>query len=116
MKRVSVVVSAIVVILSLALILPAMAQQDENKGTGQQGIREMINADKDLVAVELKSGSVMIARIIRETKDQVFVENAIDSIEASFPRSKIANIRKPTQKELDKLADRLEEQAEARGK
>jgi hypothetical protein len=111
MKKVNwafVVVAAVISLLAVAS--SAIGQSTEGTDAKKQTIRDMVDADKDLVAVELKSGTVMVVRILKETKDQIFAQNALSNMEASFPRSKIADIRKPTSKELDDLATRLEEQ------
>lgn len=107
-----VIVAAVISVLAVAPSV--IGQSTEDAPAKKQTIRDMVDADKDLMAVELKSGTVMVVRILKETKDQIFAQNAISSIEASFPRSKIAEIRKPTSEELDDLATRLEEQKKAR--
>jgi len=64
-------------------------------------------AGKTMV-VELKSGGVVAGEIIRETKDSVYLESVDRSMEVSFPRDKIATIRKPTEKELKKIMGNME--------
>ncbi len=53
--------------------------------------------------LELKGGGLTEGRIIRETGDNVFLANSDGSMEVSFPRSRIARIRKPTDLELAKI-------------
>ncbi len=53
--------------------------------------------------LELKGGGLTGGRIIRETADSVFLMNSDGSMEVSFPRNRIARIRKPTDAELEKL-------------
>ena len=53
--------------------------------------------------LELKGGGLTGGRIIRETADSVFLVNSDGSMEVSFPRSRIARIRKPTDLELEKI-------------
>lgn len=56
-----------------------------------------------VMMLELKSGNLAAGEIIRETKDSVFLKNSDGSMEVSFPRSVIIKIRKPTDKELEKI-------------
>ncbi|MDP2929318.1 MAG: cache domain-containing protein [Candidatus Omnitrophota bacterium] len=55
------------------------------------------------MVLELKGGDLTAGRIIRETRDSVFLMNSDGSMEVSFPRSRIARIRKPTDMELEKI-------------
>jgi hypothetical protein len=56
-----------------------------------------------VMMLELKSGNLAAGEIIRETKDSVFLKNSDGSMEVSFQRSVIIKIRKPTDKELEKI-------------
>jgi len=115
MKKANWAFVIVVAVISVLAVAPmATGQSTEGADAKERTIRDLVNEDKDLMTVELKSGTVMVVRILRETKDQIFAQNAVSSMEASFPRSKIAEIRKPTSKELDDLATRLEEQKKAR--
>ena len=53
--------------------------------------------------LELKGGGLTAGHITRETPDSIFMTNVDESMEVSFPRGRIAKIRKPTAKELEKL-------------
>ena len=60
--------------------------------------------DEDsLVTLELKNGSKLIVTIVSETPDMLMLDNPLGTMRVSMPRSKIKNIRKPTDKELAKL-------------
>lgn len=60
-----------------------------------------------LMVLELKSGSLAAGEILRETKDSIFLEHPDGSMEVSFPRSIIVKIRKPTEKEMEKIKNGL---------
>lgn len=61
----------------------------------------------DLMTIEFNDGTRVVAMITRETNNEVFLQNVMDTMEVSMPRSKIANIRKPTTKELNDLRKRV---------
>jgi len=56
----------------------------------------------EAVTIVLADGAKVVAYILRETEGQVFLQNLNESMEVSFPRSKIAEIRKPTVGEIRK--------------
>ncbi|MFA5143589.1 MAG: cache domain-containing protein [Candidatus Omnitrophota bacterium] len=56
-----------------------------------------------LMILELKSGTLAAGEVLRETSDSIYLEHPDGSMEVSFPRNKIARIRKPTEKELAKI-------------
>jgi len=56
-----------------------------------------------IMILELKSGDKAAGKIIRQTADSIFVENLDGTMEVSFPLAKVAKIRKPTDKELQKI-------------
>ena len=56
----------------------------------------------EAVTIVLADGEKVVAYILKETEEQVFLQNLNDSMEVSFPRSKIAEIRKPTAGEIRK--------------
>jgi hypothetical protein len=73
-------------------------------------IRDESAADEDtgnilgqFVMLELTDGILTGGRMTRETAGSVFLASSDGSAEVWFPRSKIANIRKPTDSELEKL-------------
>jgi len=66
------------------------------------------------MVLDLKSGDKGSGIILRETKNDIYLASPDGSMEVSFPRSKIANIRKPTDKELAKLKATLGEQDNAK--
>lgn len=56
-----------------------------------------------LMILELKTGALAAGRVVRETADNIFIENMDGSMEVSFPRAKITKIRKPTDFEIQRI-------------
>ncbi|MBU1128023.1 MAG: hypothetical protein KKE01_02970 [Candidatus Omnitrophica bacterium] len=61
--------------------------------------------------IELKDGTKVVAFMIRENKDQLFLRNPNNSIEASLPRANVVAIRKATAREVQKQQKKLEVRA-----
>jgi len=59
------------------------------------------------VALEFKDGSTVVVYMLKEGKDNIYVRNMSDSMEVSLPRSRIANIRPATQKDIQKMEKQL---------
>jgi hypothetical protein len=70
--------------------------------------KPLVNEDGiEAVTVEMKNGDTAVGYVLKETSDQIFVQNLNNSMEVSFPRSRIAKIRKPTPSEIRKTRQRL---------
>jgi len=63
---------------------------------------------KKLMVLELKTGQKIAAEILRESKNSVYLALPAGTMQVSYPRSKVNNIRKPTEGELQKIRDSLE--------
>lgn len=72
-------------------------------GQAAEAPQNITDNDDALVMLELSDGEKVIVTVIKETKDELFVENPIGTMRVSMPRGKVANMRKPTAGEMDKL-------------
>jgi hypothetical protein len=59
--------------------------------------------DDALIMLELVNGDKIIVTIVKETKDTLMIDNPLGTMRVSLARNKIASMRKPTAKEMDKL-------------
>lgn len=65
------------------------------------------NDSKHPVAIETKNGDTFVVYILKETKDDLLVQNLNDTIEGIVLRSEIIGIREPTAEEIKKTKERL---------
>lgn len=65
----------------------------------------------NMMIIELKNGQKVSGKVTKETNDSIFLANPDGSMEVSFPRSKIANIRKPTDEEMVGIKENLAEKS-----
>ncbi len=88
--------------VSMLCAVPGLsaAQEAENQS--------LVNEDGiEASALELKSGESVVVYILKEDKNQLYVQNLTDSMEVVVPRSQITNIRKPTAREIRITKERL---------
>ncbi|NQT23341.1 MAG: cache domain-containing protein [Candidatus Omnitrophica bacterium] len=77
-------------------------------GAGSYLESKIEETTKKLKVLELKSGKKIAAEVIRESKDSVYLALPAGTMQVSYPRSNIKNIRKPTDEELQKIRASLE--------
>lgn len=65
------------------------------------------NDSKHPVAIETKSGDTFVVYILKETEDDLLVQNLNDTIEGIVLRSEIICIREPTAEEIQQTKERL---------
>ncbi|MCX5678954.1 MAG: cache domain-containing protein [Candidatus Omnitrophica bacterium] len=70
---------------------------------------DAVDISGQFAILELKDGDLAAGNITRETVDSVFLTNDGGSTEVSFPRDRVAKIRKPTDEELKKIKEGLVE-------
>ena len=66
-----------------------------------------------LVVVEFKDGSKGSGVLVKETPDAVYLADPDGSMETSFSRDKIVEVRKPTIEEMERLKEAITQDAEA---
>jgi hypothetical protein len=87
-----------------AYAVGAGAYIKDESADAEQGAEDISG---QLMILELKSGDLAAGKIIREAGNSIFLQNPEGTMEVSFPRDKVVKIRKPTEKELEKISQDL---------